>query len=96
VFCIAMAPVIRYRETHANAAAPVDGHIGNSVMPQFGGPLAGHYGCEAGAGSVRAWCGPNALDCIPYAKRRRRKNHSYGLARRGGGGGWRKSNRARS
>jgi hypothetical protein len=58
MFRIAMASVIRYRETHAKAAAPVDGHIGNSVMPQFGGPLAGHYGCEAGAGSVRAWCGP--------------------------------------
>jgi hypothetical protein len=58
MFRIAMASVIRYRETHADAAAPVDGHIGNSVMPQFGGPLAGHYGCEAGAGSVRAWRGP--------------------------------------
>jgi hypothetical protein len=41
MFRIAMASVIRYRETHAKAAAPVDGHIGNSVMPQFGGPLAG-------------------------------------------------------
>ena len=41
MFRIAMASVIRYRETLAKAAAPVDGHIGNSVMPQFDGPLAG-------------------------------------------------------
>jgi CobQ/CobB/MinD/ParA family nucleotide binding protein len=46
MFRIAMASVIRFRETHAKAAAPVDGHIGNSVMPQFGGPLAEHYGCR--------------------------------------------------
>jgi CobQ/CobB/MinD/ParA nucleotide binding domain len=35
----------------------VDGHIGNSVMPQFGGPLAGTTAAKQGAGSVRAWCG---------------------------------------
>jgi hypothetical protein len=28
-------------ETHINAVAPVDRHIGNSVVPQFGGALTG-------------------------------------------------------
>jgi hypothetical protein len=40
MFRIAMASVIRYCETHANAAAQWMVTFGNSVMPQFGGPLA--------------------------------------------------------